>query len=116
MNMRRPARFASPQIVLATALALLTFGLVGWNWKHSRLVHREWQELAETPFSDAQAWGEKLENVRFSFGILHQFASALMVFSIIWLMLTLLECGRQMPPVKWGEYEPEWLARRNRKA
>ena len=64
-------------------------------------MHKEWEFLATIPYDDSRVWGEHLSTVRFSFGVMHQVASAVFVMTMLWLMLTLSECARQMPPVKW---------------
>lgn len=99
-------RLPSGQAIIATFVSVFAAAGTGWMWSHSRVTHKAWQRLADTSFNDVDAWGEQLEEVRFSFGVMHQLCSVVLIAIIIWLFLTVSECARQMPPVQWDKYRP----------
>lgn len=91
----------SPQTFLVTVSALVGALMTAWIWRHSRIVHDEWQAMSTVPYADAQQWSEALATVRFSFGVLHQLCSVIVITSLASALFAASECARQMPAVQW---------------
>lgn len=96
-------KLPSLQVFLGTVSGLIGAALTIWVWNKSRIVHNQWEDFATVPYEDATAWIEGLETVRFSFGVLHQLSSAIVITAIVSALAASSECARQMPPVTWDK-------------